>query len=109
MYAFRLVFIQSRVWSDSRRGFGLDIGFIDHLQVVTTNNTNTITITISAFVLVFEMPSVCLSVCTIFIGFSVIGWYPLDMNILGPKIGAHKMGPQETQLRFPRKKSYGFD
>jgi hypothetical protein len=28
--------------SDSRRGFGLDIGFIDHLHVVTTNNYNSI-------------------------------------------------------------------
>jgi hypothetical protein len=28
--------------SDYRRGFGLDIGFIDNLQVVTTNNCNTI-------------------------------------------------------------------
>jgi hypothetical protein len=28
--------------SDSRRGFGLDIGFTDHLQVVTTNNYSTI-------------------------------------------------------------------
>jgi hypothetical protein len=28
--------------SDSRRGSGLDIGFIDHLQIVTTNNYNTI-------------------------------------------------------------------
>jgi hypothetical protein len=30
--------------SDSRRGFVLDIGFIDYLQVVTTNNCNTIAI-----------------------------------------------------------------
>jgi hypothetical protein len=29
-------------YSYSRRGFGLDIVFIDHLQVVTTNNYNTI-------------------------------------------------------------------
>jgi hypothetical protein len=28
--------------SDSRRGFGLDIGFTDNLKVVTTNNYNTI-------------------------------------------------------------------
>jgi hypothetical protein len=30
-----------RCMSDSRRSFWLDIGFIDHLQVVTTNNSNT--------------------------------------------------------------------
>jgi hypothetical protein len=30
--------------SDCRRGFGLDIRFIDHLQVITTNNYNTIVI-----------------------------------------------------------------
>jgi hypothetical protein len=30
--------------SDYRRGFELDIGYIDHLQVVTTNNYNTIVI-----------------------------------------------------------------
>jgi hypothetical protein len=30
--------------SDSRRSFGLEIGFTDHLQVVTTNNYNTIAI-----------------------------------------------------------------
>jgi hypothetical protein len=30
---------------DSRRGFELDIGFIDHLQVLATNNYNTIQIT----------------------------------------------------------------
>jgi hypothetical protein len=28
--------------SNSRRGFGLDIGSTDHLQVATTNNYNTI-------------------------------------------------------------------
>jgi hypothetical protein len=28
--------------SDPRRGFGLEIGFIDHLQVVTVNDNNTI-------------------------------------------------------------------
>jgi hypothetical protein len=27
---------------DNRQGFGLDIGFIDHLQFVTTNNYNII-------------------------------------------------------------------
>jgi hypothetical protein len=32
------------VLSDYRRGFGLDIGFIDHLQAVTTDNYNTIAI-----------------------------------------------------------------
>jgi hypothetical protein len=26
--------------SDSRRGFGLDIEFIDHLRIVTTSNSN---------------------------------------------------------------------
>jgi hypothetical protein len=30
--------------SDYRQGFGFDIGFIDYLQVVTTNNHNTIAI-----------------------------------------------------------------
>jgi hypothetical protein len=30
------------VWSDYRRGFGFDIGFTDHLQVVITNTHNTI-------------------------------------------------------------------
>jgi hypothetical protein len=30
------------ILNDSRRGFGLEIGFTDHLQVVTTNNYNTI-------------------------------------------------------------------
>jgi hypothetical protein len=34
--------ILSRVKSDSRQGFGLEIGFIDHLQAVTINNHNTI-------------------------------------------------------------------
>jgi hypothetical protein len=29
---------------DYRRGFGLDIGFIDHLEVVNTNNGNSIAI-----------------------------------------------------------------
>jgi hypothetical protein len=29
--------------SDSWRGFGLEIEFIDHLQVLTTNHYNTIT------------------------------------------------------------------
>jgi hypothetical protein len=29
--------------SDSRRGFGLDIGFSDHLQIVTTRNYNSLT------------------------------------------------------------------
>jgi hypothetical protein len=28
--------------SDSRRGFGLEIGFIDHLQVLTTNHYSAI-------------------------------------------------------------------
>jgi hypothetical protein len=28
--------------NDSRRGFGLDIGFIDNLQFVTTNNYNSV-------------------------------------------------------------------
>jgi hypothetical protein len=32
----------SYVKSDSQRSFGLEIGFIDHLRVVTTNNYNTI-------------------------------------------------------------------
>jgi hypothetical protein len=31
------------VGSDYRRGFDIDIGFVDHLQVVTTSNYNTIT------------------------------------------------------------------
>jgi hypothetical protein len=29
-------------YSDSRRRFGLDVGFTDHLEVVTTNNYSTI-------------------------------------------------------------------
>jgi hypothetical protein len=33
--------------SDSRLGFGWDIGFIDNLQVITTNNCLQITITLS--------------------------------------------------------------
>jgi hypothetical protein len=33
--------------SDSRRGFGLEIAFYDHLQVVTTNNYNTIALQIT--------------------------------------------------------------
>jgi carboxypeptidase C (cathepsin A) len=35
---------QNTVMCMSERGFGLDIGFIDHLQTVTTNNYNTIAI-----------------------------------------------------------------
>jgi hypothetical protein len=37
-------FILSRVWSDYRRGFQLDIGFIDHFttQLVTTLNYSAI-------------------------------------------------------------------
>jgi hypothetical protein len=30
-----------KCYSDSRRGFRLEIGLIDHLHVVTTNNYNT--------------------------------------------------------------------
>jgi hypothetical protein len=30
--------------NDARRGFGLEIGFIDHIQVITTNNYNNIAI-----------------------------------------------------------------
>jgi hypothetical protein len=29
--------------SDSRRGFGLDIGFIDHVRIVTTSNFKSLT------------------------------------------------------------------
>jgi hypothetical protein len=32
------------VWSDYRRGFGLDIGFIDYLQVAIACNYNPIAI-----------------------------------------------------------------
>jgi hypothetical protein len=34
-------------WSDYRRGFGLLIGFIDHVQVVKTINYNTTKITVN--------------------------------------------------------------
>jgi hypothetical protein len=30
--------------SDPRRGFGLDIRFIDHLQIITTSNYNSLTV-----------------------------------------------------------------
>jgi hypothetical protein len=39
---FTIIYVLSHVLSDSRWGFGLDIGFIDHLHVVTTKNYNTI-------------------------------------------------------------------
>jgi hypothetical protein len=52
--------------SDYRRGFELYIGFIDHLQVVTTNNYNTIAdfhaLTISpAYAKFFSMLSLVVS------------------------------------------------
>jgi hypothetical protein len=34
-------YILSHVWCDYRQGFGLEIGFTDHLQVVTTSKYNT--------------------------------------------------------------------
>jgi hypothetical protein len=50
-------FILSRTMCDYRRGFGLYIVFIDHLQVVTTNNYNTIAIsTLYKMTLSFSTP-----------------------------------------------------
>jgi hypothetical protein len=44
MQALTLVFILSRLLVTTQTGFGLDIGFTDHLQIVTTNNHTTIAI-----------------------------------------------------------------
>jgi hypothetical protein len=47
------------VWSDYRRGFGLDIGFIDHLKVVSSNNYNTIAISkLYKFALSYFQPAI---------------------------------------------------
>jgi hypothetical protein len=42
--------------SEYRRGFGLDIGFIDHLRVVITNNYNIIAISTLYKMTLFSNP-----------------------------------------------------
>jgi hypothetical protein len=49
------------VWSDCRRGFGLDIVFVGHLQVANTSNYNVITI--AHFTKTFPARSVFTSSC----------------------------------------------
>jgi hypothetical protein len=52
------------VWSDYRQGLQLDTGFIDHVQVVTTNNYNIIAIfTLYKITLSFLTRSVFTSSC----------------------------------------------
>jgi hypothetical protein len=52
--------------NDFRPGFGLDIGFIDHLQVVTTNNYNTIAIfTVYKITLSFPARNIFTSSCLV--------------------------------------------
>jgi hypothetical protein len=52
--------------SDYRRGYGLDIGFIYHLQVVTANNYNIIAIsTLYKIMLSYSVFSVFISSCLV--------------------------------------------
>jgi hypothetical protein len=54
------------VWSDYRRGLILDTGFVDHLQVVTTNNYNIIAIsTLHRITLSFSARSAFASSCLV--------------------------------------------
>jgi hypothetical protein len=56
---FHVYLMQSRSLAyicDYRWGFGLDIGFIDHFQVVNTNTCNTIAISTLYEITLFSSP-----------------------------------------------------